>query len=66
MQLVDPLHITLWKGNRAWAEECLVHPFVRGLADGNLDRDAFKQYVAQLRASNKPRRNFIKLLDRIK
>jgi len=29
------------------AEECLVHPFVRGLADGNLNRDAFKRYVAQ-------------------
>lgn len=43
----DPLHVTLWMGNRGLAEECLVHPFVRGLADGNLDRDAFKHYVVQ-------------------
>lgn len=47
MLSADPLHVTLWKGSRALAEECLVHPFVRGLADGNGDRDAFKHYVAQ-------------------
>lgn len=47
MLSADPLHVTLWTGSRGLAEECLVHPFVRGLANGNLDRDAFKHFVAQ-------------------
>ena len=43
----EPLHVTLWKENRALAEECLAHPFVRGLGDGRLDPETFKEYVAQ-------------------
>ena len=42
-----PLHVTLWRENRALAEECLAHPFVRGLGDGRLDPETFKEYVAQ-------------------
>ena len=41
------LHESLWKGNVDLAERCLEHPFVRGLADGTLDREAFRRYVAQ-------------------
>ena len=43
----EPLHKTLWQENQALAEECLAHPFVRGLGDGRLDPEAFKHYVAQ-------------------
>ncbi len=43
----EPLHKTLWQGNQALAEECLAHPFVRGLGDGSLDPEDFKRYVAQ-------------------
>ena len=43
----EPLHVTLWRWNRALAEECLAHPFVRGLGDGSLDPEDFKHYVAQ-------------------
>ncbi len=43
----EPLHKTLWQGNQALAEECLAHPFVRGLGDGSLDPEVFKHYVAQ-------------------
>ncbi len=43
----EPLHKTLWQANRTLAGECLAHPFVRGLANGSLDPDAFKNYVAQ-------------------
>ena len=43
----EPLHVTLWRENRALAEECLAHPFVRGLGDGSLDPEDFKHYVAQ-------------------
>lgn len=28
-------------------EACVAHPFVRGLGDGSLDEEAFKDYVAQ-------------------
>ncbi len=42
-----PLHACLWKANRDLARACLEHPFVRGLADGNLDGEAFRRYVAQ-------------------
>ncbi len=38
---------TLWLANADWAERMLAHPFVRGLADGELPLDAFKGYVAQ-------------------
>ena len=43
----EPLHKTLWQGNQALAEECLAHPFVRGLRDGSLDPEVFKHYLAQ-------------------
>jgi thiaminase/transcriptional activator TenA len=43
----EPLHKTLWQENQALAEECLAHPFVRGLGDGSLDPEVFKRYVAQ-------------------
>ncbi len=42
-----PLHVTLWRRNRALADGCLAHPFVRGLGDGSLDPEDFKHYVAQ-------------------
>lgn len=41
------LHETLWQSNADMAQRLLVHPFVRGLADGTLDHDAFRRYVAQ-------------------
>jgi thiaminase/transcriptional activator TenA len=43
----QPLHATLWNQNRALAEACLAHPFVRGLGEGDLDPELFKRYVAQ-------------------
>ncbi len=42
-----PLHERVWRENRDLASACLDHPFVRGLADGSLDPEAFKGYVAQ-------------------
>ena len=42
-----PLHETLWNQNRDLATACLNHAFVRGLADGTLDGEIFKRYVAQ-------------------
>ena len=42
-----PLHETLWQQNLDLARACVDHPLVRGLADGSLDREAFKRYVAQ-------------------
>ena len=41
------LHDTLWQCNTDLVRACLDHPFVRGLARGSLERDAFKRYVAQ-------------------
>jgi thiaminase/transcriptional activator TenA len=41
------LHDVLWQQNVRLARECLHHPFVRGLADGTLDTETFKRYVAQ-------------------
>lgn len=41
------LHDLLWELNADITRRCLEHPFVRRLADGTLDRDAFRQYVAQ-------------------
>jgi len=41
------LHDILWRQNSHLAEACLHHPFVRGLADGTLDPEAFRRYVAQ-------------------
>ena len=34
------LHDTLWNENAELVRRCLEHPFVQGLADGTLDRDA--------------------------
>ncbi len=45
--VAEPLHRTLWQANQALAEECLAHPFVRGLGDGSLDLEVFKHYLAQ-------------------
>ncbi len=41
------LHETLWQENSRLAEACSQHPFVRGLADGSLDPEAFRRFVAQ-------------------
>ena len=41
------LHDTLWNENSELVRRCLEHPFVRRLAAGTLDRDVFRQYVAQ-------------------
>ena len=41
------LYEILWQQNTHLAEACLHHPFVRGLADGTLDPEAFRRYVAQ-------------------
>lgn len=41
------LHQTLWNTHRNLAEASLAHPFVRGLAEGTLELDSFKRYVAQ-------------------
>ena len=44
---LEPLHLTLWRENRALVEDCLAHPFVRGLGDGTLDAEVFRRYVSQ-------------------
>ena len=41
------LHESLWQQNADITQRCLEHGFVRGLAGGTLDRDVFRQYVAQ-------------------
>lgn len=41
------LHAVLWQHNARLAEACLHHPLVRGLADGSLDPETFRRYVAQ-------------------
>jgi len=38
---------TLWQANQDMAQACLAHPFVQAIADGSLDREAFKRYMAQ-------------------
>jgi thiaminase (transcriptional activator TenA) len=38
---------TLWTDARPTAEACLAHPFLTGIADGTLDRQAFEHYVGQ-------------------
>ncbi|WP_419949632.1 TenA family protein [Candidatus Palauibacter sp.] len=43
----EPLHRVLWTRNAGLAEACLRSRFVRGLADGTLDPEAFRRYVAQ-------------------
>lgn len=42
-----PLHVRLWLENLPLAERCLRHHFVCGLAEGDLDPEAFRRYVAQ-------------------
>lgn len=42
-----PSAATLWEATLPVAEACLAHPFVTGIADGTLDRDAFRHYVGQ-------------------
>ena len=37
----------LWKLNRNLADACLAHPFVQGIASGELSRERFQVYVAQ-------------------
>ncbi len=37
----------LWQRNRHLADACLAHPFVRGIASGELERQRFQLYVAQ-------------------
>ena len=41
------LHDILWQQNALLVDECLYHPFVRGLANGTLEPETFKRYVAQ-------------------
>ena len=41
------LSARLWAGSADLADAALRHPFVRGLADGTLRREAFQGYVAQ-------------------
>ena len=41
------LHETLWKENSDLVQACVQHDFVVALADGTLDPEAFKRYVAQ-------------------
>jgi thiaminase/transcriptional activator TenA len=43
----EMLHEILWQQNARLAEACLDHPFVRGLADGTLDPEVFRRFVAQ-------------------
>jgi len=41
------LHASLWQQIGDMTQRLLEHPFVRGLADGTLDHDVFRRYVAQ-------------------
>ena len=43
----QPLHQALWARNAGLAQACLDSSFVRGLADGSLDPESFRRYVAQ-------------------
>jgi thiaminase/transcriptional activator TenA len=37
----------LWRQSRDLADACLAHPFVQGIASGDLPRERFQVYVAQ-------------------
>ncbi len=41
------LHASLWQQSGDMTQRLREYPFVRGLADGTLDRDVFRRYVAQ-------------------
>ncbi|RCJ22006.1 TenA family transcriptional regulator [Nostoc minutum NIES-26] len=41
------LSTQLWAANQDLAQACLQHPFVRGIADGTLEREKFAYYVGQ-------------------
>lgn len=41
------LNEDLWRANLDLANRCLAHPLVRGLGDGTLDRDVFREYITQ-------------------
>ena len=41
------LHASLWQQSGDIAQRFLEHRFVRRLADGTLDRDVFRRYIAQ-------------------
>lgn len=41
------LSAALWSDNADVAADVLVHPFVRGIADGSLPREVFAGYIAQ-------------------
>ncbi|AFM22633.1 MAG TPA: TenA family protein [Acetomicrobium flavidum] len=43
----EGLSKTLWEENMDIAMSCLNHPFVRGIASGNLPKDRFNWYVGQ-------------------
>ena len=45
--MVEVLADRLWSDNSELAQAALAHPFVRGLANGGLPRNAFQFYVAQ-------------------
>lgn len=47
MERSPSLHGRLWEENRDLARASLNHPFVQGLARGDLDLEAFQRYVAQ-------------------
>ena len=38
---------SLWQRNRVLAQAALAHPFVRGIASGELPRATFAYYVGQ-------------------
>ena len=45
--MTDPLHKKLWNEHLETAQACLRDPFVAGLQDGSLSKEAFKRYIAQ-------------------
>jgi hypothetical protein len=35
----------LWQSNQDIVKNCLAHPFIKGIAQGNLDRQKFTFYI---------------------